>query len=619
MQPDSPRGFQEARAALDHAADAIASHVHSARAARPVDRDTLIASLDVLLQSAQAIQEAIASLAEAAAETVPEWKTREELDAVVDRLAARAEERAANRWRLRLQQVARALAAGRVVSRRSRRLISSLDSLRSAAVAELSRVSEDDHPLVLPGPSDGVWLDWVFGQSSEELETLLTSLHDPTPNLYQFLLDLNPDDWQASSPVSSPTPLGASPIPSETSASNPALAVTSPAVAEPPPPATPLLVPSPAVPYPSTAVAVSKPVLHPAGEQPPPAAPRSLAETVQRPPPAAPPVPPRKPVPQPVQPAPEPDLASDQEILARCVAGDYLRAALLAAGRAFGGMPEGDPSFEALLVAHYVGNKAEAPPWPEWCYDPVVADGVAQEAPNSARLTFLAAQCQLARGEGVADPIPESVGETLLDTFNDLHEVRNWLAAFREAINVPGLWEQVSRPAPRDPTAEYGERRRTFAERYESGLLHRSDKAAYIRRQDHYLSRQRAFRLLHERLQPMGPAPVTAEEKRLIESWLEKKPEWVTEEWLKTTERVSGTIKLHGNQRVELVHRATTYLDLANRAWRAARELGNTPVQLKDVERLRKQLRDWLPDARSKAQGQPWGPLFHQLTGRFPS
>jgi hypothetical protein len=319
------------------------------------------------------------------------------------------------------------------------------------------------------------------------------------------------------------------------------------------------------------------------------------------------------------EPAPELALASVEEILALCVAGDYLRAALLAAGRAFGSQPEADPSLEALLVAHHVTSEKGGPPWPEWCYDPVAAHEVAQTSPNSARLTFLAAQCQLAREGGAADPLPKQVGEVLMDAFNNLPEYRNWLAAFREATSVPGLWEQICRPASRDPAAEYRERRRAFAERYESGLLHRSDKVAYIRRQDHYLSRQSAFRLLHERLQPAGPAPVTADEKKLIESWLEKKPETVTDAWHESTERVSGKVKLHGNQRAELVRRAAEYLDCASRAWRAAQALGNVPVTLKDVERLRKQLRDLLPTALGRAEGQPWAPLFHRVAGRLPS
>jgi hypothetical protein len=243
---------------------------------------------------------------------------------------------------------------------------------------------------------------------------------------------------------------------------------------------------------------------------------------------------------------------------------------------------------------------------------------VVQRAPHSARLTFLAAQFQLARDQASADPFPGQVCETLLEAFNDLPEVRKWLATFREATGAPGLWQQVCRPM-QDPKAKYRERRQEFIARYESGLLHRSDKAAYIHRQDHFMSRQPSFRQLHEHLMPDGLVGLTVDEKKEIEAWLVKKPEWVTGEWLKSTERVSGKIKLHGNQRAELIRRAAAYLDYADRAWRAAQALASAPATLKEVERLQKQLRDLLPAAQVRSQGQPWGPLFRQLAGRLPS
>jgi hypothetical protein len=314
-----------------------------------------------------------------------------------------------------------------------------------------------------------------------------------------------------------------------------------------------------------------------------------------------------------------PDLADAREIHDRCVVGDFLRAALLAAGRVFGGLPEVDPSFEALMVAYHVDHEVHALAWPEWCYSTAAIEEVVQTRPNSARLVFLAAQCQRA-GEQVssADTFPKHSGDNLLEAFNDVPEVRNWLAAFLEATSIPGLWEQVCRPS-QDPGAEYRESLRAFTARYENGLLHRKDKAAYIRRQDYYVSSQQSIRLLHERLKPDGLALLTPEEKKAIESWLEKKPEWITKSWHESTERVSGKVKLHGNQRTELVRRAAEYHDLAIRVWRAAQDLGSVIVQVKDVERLQKQLRDLRPIALDRAQGQPWGPLFRHLTGRLPS
>jgi len=643
LQPDPLRCLQERLAVLDQSVDAMAGQLGSARAARPANRETLIASLDVVLEAARIVQKTLAELAAAVIEPPPEWGTREELDAAVTRLAARAEERSVNRWRQRLQEIATSLFDGHVVSRRTRRVIASLDNLRGLAAAELVRVAEGDHPLVLPGPPDGPWLDWVFEQPGNELEFILAPLHGLTPELYRFLLDLHPDDWQASPATSSSVILHTSLNSPTPSSPSPTLVVSPPSAALTASPRVAPLNPAPVATNFSPAAIVPEsaslpvdgqsrlsqpPLVQPHksahDQEPPPAVPVQRPESAHRPPVARSPtptsdLPAQAGVADVPKPAPAQHLADVQEILARCVAGDYLRAALLAAGRAFGGLPEIDPSFEVLLIAHQVGSASAVHHWPEWCYNLEAVASVAHAAPNSARLIFLAAQCQVARGEGVTDPLPEEVGVALLDVFNDLPEVRKWFAAFRDATSVPGLWEQVCRPAPPDRAAEYREHRRTFAERYDGGLLHRSDKAAYIRRQDHYLSRQPAFRLLYEHLQPGGPVPVTVDEKITIESWLGKKPEWVTDAWHESTERVSGRVKLHGNQRAELVRRAAEYLDYANRAWRAARALGSVSVTLKNVERLQKELRDLLPTTLDLAKGQPWEVLFRQLAGRLPS
>jgi hypothetical protein len=309
-----------------------------------------------------------------------------------------------------------------------------------------------------------------------------------------------------------------------------------------------------------------------------------------------------------------------EEIAACCAEGDYLRAALLAAGRAFGGAPQVDPRFDALLVSHHVCCESRTPPWPGWCFDPALATGVCQAYPDSVRLAYLAAECHLSQSEGADAVLSEPVAQALLAAFNDSPEVRTWLAAVRDTTAVPGLWEQICRPTPSDPLAEYRERRRAFAERYESGLLHRSDKAAYIHRLDHFLSGQRAFRLLHSQLKPGGPDPLTAEDRALIVAWLGKKPEWITDTWRASTERPTvGKVKLRRNQEAELVRRATEYLDYANRAWRAAQARLSASPPAGDVEKRRQQLRDLLPPARARAEGRTWGPLFRRLAERLHS
>ncbi len=104
--------------------------------------------------------------------------------------------------------------------------------------------------------------------------------------------------------------------------------------------------------------------------------------------------------------------------------------------------------------------------------------------------------------------------------------------------------------------------RGAFLKRYEGGLLHRNPSAAYIHRQDYYLSRLAATRQLHDDLTPNGPGPLTGDARREIRTLLEMKPEAVTDDWLRSNERSTGGIRLCGNQRAELIRGAAEYLEL---------------------------------------------------------
>lgn len=307
-------------------------------------------------------------------------------------------------------------------------------------------------------------------------------------------------------------------------------------------------------------------------------------------------------------------VASVEEIVARCVEGDYLRAALMAAGRAFAGVAEVDPRFDALIVAHHVLGESRLPPWPEWCYDPSAAAGVCRSTPESARLVLLAAQHHLSHTEGLP-PMPDGVTDELLEVFNDLPKVRNWLTAFQDVLAVPGLWEQICRPAPADPKAEYRDRRKAFEERYALGLLHRSDKAAYIHRMDNYLSRQPPVKKLREHLEPASPGRLTTEVRQQIATFLQERPSVLVDNWLEATAGATGgKVKFRGNQRNEMEWRAEEYLDLASRAWRAGEALDRAPAH-GDVERRRKHLYELLPAALRRAQGKIWRPLLGRLSG----
>ncbi|MBA4190593.1 MAG: hypothetical protein C0467_21615 [Planctomycetaceae bacterium] len=308
-------------------------------------------------------------------------------------------------------------------------------------------------------------------------------------------------------------------------------------------------------------------------------------------------------------------LADDAEIGSCCGAGDYLRSALLSAGRLFAGEAERDPRLDALLVAHHVTRDSRTVPWPNWCSDATAVEEICRTAPESARLVFLAARCH-ASADGASDPLPKPVVDRFVAVFNELPEVRSWLTAYLEAVAVPGLWEQICRHTGPGPLVEYQERRRAFATLYENGLQYRNINVAYIHRQDHFLSRKPAAKALFDHLKPEVPAQPRPDLRLQIETFLDLKPEAVTDEWRASTERaVGGGVRLRGNQRTDLIDRAAEFLEIANRAWKAAAVVLQRPQQSGDLDRKRKLLTESGRTALDRFTGRPWLPLLRRLIG----
>jgi hypothetical protein len=207
------------------------------------------------------------------------------------------------------------------------------------------------------------------------------------------------------------------------------------------------------------------------------------------------------------------------------------------------------------------------------------------------------------------------VKRDLLTTFNNLPELRTWLEDVLEAVSVPGLWEQVCRPQSTRATDVYKEARTSFLERYEVGLQHRNPNAAYIHRLDHYISRLPATRALHDYLKPDEPGALKDDQDRKIRDLLGKRPEEITEDWLRSAIRpAAGGIRLKGNQQADLTRRASVYLERMNRAWRAAEAMRRSGPSPGEVERRRARFRATLPVAREQSDGMPWDALFMRLT-----
>jgi hypothetical protein len=314
------------------------------------------------------------------------------------------------------------------------------------------------------------------------------------------------------------------------------------------------------------------------------------------------------------------NVAVCEEILSHCRSGDYLVAVLLAVGRVFAGLRDCDPSPEALLAVHYVANGSSTAPWPVWCHGPDSATVASEQVPEASRLVLLATLYRSARVEGGGDSITLPVMKCLLAAFNHLPDLRNWLEDVLDAVSIPGLWEQVCLPESTLALDVYKETRNAFMERYEVGLQHRNPNAAYIHRQDHYMSRLPATKLLHDHLKPDEPGPLQDDEEQKIRDLLVKRPADITNDWLRSAIRpATGGIQLKGNQKVDLIKRAAVYLERISRAWRAAEVLRRSDLSPGEIERRRARFLATLPDAREQSRGTPSDALFVRLTEGFQS
>jgi hypothetical protein len=149
-----------------------------------LDREEAIASLGQLLDICQNLRDAI--LSEDSGAT---WKTKAELDSLVDRLddvAAR---------RTRYLDLAQLLVAGTVSHRRERTKQERLRQ-RDAAVAELMETSALPSPPDLPGPAIPEWLNWACSLDDSTNDPDLAKLKVSLPRVDDFVRQLEIEMWQ---------------------------------------------------------------------------------------------------------------------------------------------------------------------------------------------------------------------------------------------------------------------------------------------------------------------------------------------------------------------------------------------------------------------------------------
>jgi hypothetical protein len=157
-------------------------------AGQRLDRDETIADLGRLLDASQNLCDAI--LSEDSAAT---WKTKAELEALVERLDEVAEKR--NRY----LDLAQHLVSGTVSHRRERTKQERLRQ-RDAAVAELMEISAMPAPPDLPGPEVDKWLEWACSLDDSKNDPDLIKLKASFPRIDDFVRQLEFELWQDGPP-----------------------------------------------------------------------------------------------------------------------------------------------------------------------------------------------------------------------------------------------------------------------------------------------------------------------------------------------------------------------------------------------------------------------------------
>lgn len=159
------------------------------QAAKSVDVTEIVEQLKAAAESSRNLRALVLS-------EMPEasWRSREELDSLLEEIAKRVEARNIEQKRACLVALAAELERGTIVHRRTMRL-NQLNQLRDQAIKELRSGAAVASPQSLPGPEADEWIDWACNlQEPEDAESLQT-IRVGFPHLDEFVANLEPDMW----------------------------------------------------------------------------------------------------------------------------------------------------------------------------------------------------------------------------------------------------------------------------------------------------------------------------------------------------------------------------------------------------------------------------------------
>ena len=125
------------------------------------------------------------------------WQSREELNALIEKIQEILEARTLEQLRSRLLALATELERGVIVHRRALRL-NELNRLRDQAINELrSQAGLEGTPQTLPGPVAGQWIEWACGLKEPQDAESLQTLRNGFAHLDDFVANLEPNMWIA--------------------------------------------------------------------------------------------------------------------------------------------------------------------------------------------------------------------------------------------------------------------------------------------------------------------------------------------------------------------------------------------------------------------------------------
>jgi hypothetical protein len=181
-----------ARASLDDALTLPCETLGKLEAAQSVDIAAVVAQLEKAGESGRDLRALVSSELPDAS-----WQTREELDALLEKVQERIEARNLEQLRGRLLALAGELERGSIVHRRAFR-VKELNQLRDQAVNELrSQAGLEGAPQTLPGPEADEWIKWACGLKDPEDAESLQTLRNGFAHLDDFMAKLEPNMWTA--------------------------------------------------------------------------------------------------------------------------------------------------------------------------------------------------------------------------------------------------------------------------------------------------------------------------------------------------------------------------------------------------------------------------------------